>query len=147
MLTTTLKTEIHPRNYKNSSSCNFVTAGRVEEYAYYHIPNMRIQLLKTLLMMDRWSPKRVELTQVLNKLTHWNTLCILLDGLHIYIINYLLNMSFHIWIFNILIPPLYTITWYLPSFHFNVYFCFTSQNLHLKTAVVWIPHIVSTENC
>ena len=32
------------KNY--SSSYNFVTAGRVEYHAYYHIPNMQIQLAK-----------------------------------------------------------------------------------------------------
>ena len=29
-----------------SSSYNFVTAGRVQQYAYYHIPNLRIQLVQ-----------------------------------------------------------------------------------------------------
>ena len=29
-----------------SPSYNFVTAGRVQQYAYYHIPNLRIQLVQ-----------------------------------------------------------------------------------------------------
>ena len=47
---------------KQSSSYSFVTAGRVDYYAYYHIPNLQYSLYKTLLMMDRWGPKHVELT-------------------------------------------------------------------------------------
>ena len=34
-------------------------------------------------MMDRWGPKHVQLTHVMNKLTHWNTLCIFLVCIHI----------------------------------------------------------------
>ena len=37
-------------------------------------------------MMDRWGPKHVELTYVMNKLNHWKILCILLYG--IYILEY-----------------------------------------------------------
>ena len=35
-----------------------------------HTKVCEYSLYKTLLMMDRWGPKHVELTQVLNKLTH-----------------------------------------------------------------------------
>ena len=33
--------------------------------------------------MDRWGPKHVELTYVMNKLSHRKTLCILLDYIYI----------------------------------------------------------------
>ena len=38
---------------KMSSFYNFVTAGRAEQYAYYHIPNSAYTACKTLLKMDR----------------------------------------------------------------------------------------------
>ena len=55
------------------SSSTRITTYQICEYSLY----------KTLLMMDRWGPKHVELTYVMNKLTHWNTLCILLDCIYI----------------------------------------------------------------
>ena len=50
------------------------------------VPHTKVceySLYKTLLMMGRWGPKHVELTYVMNKLTHWNPLCILLDCIYI----------------------------------------------------------------
>ena len=47
-----------------------------------HTKVCEYSLYKTVLMMDRWGPKHVELTYVLNKLTHWNTFCILLDCIY-----------------------------------------------------------------
>ena len=43
--------------------------------------------LKTLLRMDYWGPKHVELTSVMNKLTH-KTLCILLDYIYMTVHTY-----------------------------------------------------------
>ena len=36
----------HVSDLTGPSSYNSVTAGRVEQYAYYHIPNLRIQLVQ-----------------------------------------------------------------------------------------------------
>ena len=52
---TTVRTTRHvqPLQSCRKTSYNLVSAGRVESYMYYHIPNLQIQLVKTLLMMDR----------------------------------------------------------------------------------------------
>ena len=49
-----------------------------------HTKVCEYSLYKTLLMMDRWGPKHVELTYVLNEINSLKiTLCILLDGIYI----------------------------------------------------------------
>ena len=55
-----------------SSSFTLITTGRIETYqtATYSI--------RTFLMVDYWSPKHVELLNVMNKINH-QILCILLD--------------------------------------------------------------------
>jgi hypothetical protein len=63
---------------------------------------------RTLLKMDQWGPKHVQLTYVMNKLTHWNTLCILLDCIYItrwYTVHTMSNtcfsysfFSFYFWV-------------------------------------------------
>ena len=81
-------------------------ATAISEHALYrlptfHVPNLmslfhclvcikgsdleicKYSLYKTLLITKQWGPKHVELTQVLDKLTQWNTLCILLDCIYI----------------------------------------------------------------
>ena len=62
----------HQERFVQAVFADFVTAGRVEEYAYYHMPKVwRIQLVQNAPDDGPMrSPKHVELTQVLNKLTY-----------------------------------------------------------------------------
>ena len=57
---------------KGSSSFTLITTGRIETY------QIATCSIRTLLKMDYWSPKRVELVNVTNKINH-QILCILLD--------------------------------------------------------------------
>ena len=69
---TTVCTTRHVQPLRSGWTCRVVRVlphTKVCEYSLY----------KTCLMMDRWGPKHVELTYVMNKLAHWITLCILLD--------------------------------------------------------------------
>ena len=55
-----------------SSSFTLITTGRIETY------QITTYSIKTLLKMNYWSPKHIELLKVMNKINH-QTLCILLD--------------------------------------------------------------------
>ena len=66
---------------RRTSSYNRITSGRIEQHAKYHIPNLQHTALTTFLRTDHWSPKHVELPNVMNKLNH-KTLCILLGYIH-----------------------------------------------------------------
>ena len=71
---TTVRTARHVQPLRlDVSSSTRITTYQICEYSLY----------KTLLMMDQWGPKHVELTYVMNKLTHYNTLCILLECIYI----------------------------------------------------------------
>ena len=61
--------------------CNGWTCRLVPQL--YHIPKSAYTACKTLLKVDRWGPKHVEVTYVMNKLNHKTTLCILLDCIYI----------------------------------------------------------------
>ena len=64
-----------------SSSFILITTGRIETY------QIATYSIRTLLKMDYWSPKHVELLNVMNKINH-QILCILLDYKYIQDINF-----------------------------------------------------------
>ena len=59
-----------------SSSFTLITTGRIETY------QIATYSIRTLLRMEYWSPKHVELLNVMNKINH-QILCILLDYIYI----------------------------------------------------------------
>ena len=74
---------------QSSSSFTLITTGRIETY------QIATYSIRTLLKMDYWSPKHVELLNVMNKINH-QILCILLDYIYIakwYTVHTISNMT------------------------------------------------------
>jgi hypothetical protein len=65
-----------------SSSYNTIAAGRIEQFAYYHVPNLHTRLIKRSWGWTGEVRNIVQLTDVVNKLNHKRTLCILLDYIY-----------------------------------------------------------------
>ena len=83
----------------SSSSFTLITTGRIQTY------QIATYSIRTLLKMDYWSPKHVELLNVMNKINH-QTLCILLDYRYIakwYTVHTLPNC--HLFAFIIIFLP------------------------------------------
>ena len=63
------------KELQSSSSFTLITIGHIETY------QIATYSIRTILKMDYWSPKHVELLNVMNKINH-QILCILLDYIY-----------------------------------------------------------------
>ena len=105
-----------------SSSFTLITSGRIETY------QIATYSIRTLLKMDYWSPKHVELLNVINKVNH-QILCILLDYGHIAKWYTLRSIQYHI-----------NVSWYLgPQNRIG----HTLKCTSLKTSVLHNSHLTS----
>ena len=109
------------------SSFTLITTGCIETY------QIATYSIRTLLKMDYWSPKHVELLNVMNKINH-QILCILLDYrlktdfttaqypyVHILFIYFYYYFNVCLRVFTIVLLKQTTFLWYIMLQRFNGY--------------------------